>query len=227
MLPARLLCITARVLQRSALGGSLDMRAVMELAPQQLPCLTDAQLAAVLAQPSFWRLAQSAATSAPGLSDELGLLGYNLEGCVAAYNTQAAVLLAATGMQPQEASAAAAGGTTLMAGLAALLGLSTQQLPGAAPSACELVSRLMGVEVPTHELGEPLREQLTAVLPHLRALSQQLNNADAAAQPAAAVLALLQSTPETQACQCGARACHFAQLQWPHATTGWAASPST
>jgi hypothetical protein len=51
----------------------------LHLLQQQLPQFVDTSPRTTLAHPAFWQLAQAAASSSPGLSQDLSLLGYSLD----------------------------------------------------------------------------------------------------------------------------------------------------
>lgn len=63
--------------------GSSQPQAALHLLQQQLPQFVDTSPRTTLAHPAFWQLAQAAASSTPGLSQDLSLLGYSVDAAAA------------------------------------------------------------------------------------------------------------------------------------------------
>lgn len=82
--PTQFLCM---LLRRSSKGSS-QSQAALQLLLQQLPQFVDASPRTALAHPAFWQLAGAAAQGSPGLSQDLTLLGYDLEAAAAVATQQ-------------------------------------------------------------------------------------------------------------------------------------------
>jgi hypothetical protein len=183
-------------LRRSAQGGS-EREAALQLLEQQLPNLVDTSPRNTLAHPAFWQLASAAATSSPGLTEDLTLLGYDLPAAVALgqqqlQQVQQLLGLDAAQLQQQLASQLGTSSNTFLPEHRATL----MQAAASSAPARALLGQLQLIEVLAAALGlsavqltlptssSELVRRLTGRASAAPAISEQLSSAIRAAGPA-------------------------------------------